>query len=226
MSAELAGQINKIGKAKLALPVNNPAIPFNPQELLELGVGYANVGPTPPVLLMRSLRQMAQRRSCSQWTRLRRDANRCGALVLCLAVLLIVTALAACNGGAAGTAPEPTATAVTGVSGTTRYPSTATLVPSPFTAIQPPINPTATVQPTSAPPTATAEPTSVPPTAVPPDTPTALPATPVNPTATVQPTMQSPPWRRSPIHPLLSRQPLLQRRYQRSNPLIPSTLRL
>ena len=57
---ELAGQIRKIGKAKLALPVNNPAIPFNPQELLELGVGYANVGPTPPVLLMRSLRQMAQ----------------------------------------------------------------------------------------------------------------------------------------------------------------------
>ena len=57
---ELADQIKKIGKAKLALPVNNPAIPFNPKELLELGVGYANVGPTPPVLLMRSLRQMAQ----------------------------------------------------------------------------------------------------------------------------------------------------------------------
>ena len=110
---------------------------------------------------------------------------------LCLALLLVVTAFAACNGDPVVTAPRLTETAAIDTPEATPYPSTATIAPSPFTPT--PVSPTATVQPTSAPPTATAGPTSVPPATVPPtnrppDTPTAPPATPVNPTATVQPT--------------------------------------
>jgi 2-keto-3-deoxy-L-rhamnonate aldolase RhmA len=52
---ELSDQVKKIGKAKLALPVNNQSIPLTPQELLDLGVGYSNVSPAPPALLVQSM---------------------------------------------------------------------------------------------------------------------------------------------------------------------------
>ncbi len=81
------------------------------------------------------------------------------------------------------TAPEPTAAATAETPETTRYLSTATLTPSPFTAT--PVNPTAMVQPTNVSPTATVQPTDVPATAT--VQPTSAP-----PTATVQPTSVSP----------------------------------
>ena len=105
-------------------------------------------------------------------------------LALCLTLLLAVTALAACNGDTAVTPSDPTVTAITVTAiietpETTRYPSTATIAPSPFTAT--PVNPTATVQPTSAPSTATAQPIGVSPMAT-------VQPTSVLPTVTVQPT--------------------------------------
>ena len=112
-------------------------------------------------------------------------------------------ALAACDGNMTSTAPDPTATAIVEALETTRYPSTATIAPPPFTATT--VNPTATVESTIAPPTATAEPTGVPPTETVPDTPTAPPATPAAkelpteqptsapPTATVPNTPNAPP---------------------------------
>ena len=110
----------------------------------------------------------------------RRQPLQC--LALYLGLLLALTGFAACTGNTVGPALKPTTDLTAETSETTRYPSTATLVPSPFTAT--PVNPTATVRPTSVPPTATAQPTSVPPT--PTTQPTDVPAT-----ATVQPTSVS-----------------------------------
>ena len=134
----------------------------------------------------------------------RRQPLQC--LALCLGLLLAVTALAACNGDTAITAPHLTPAVTAETPETTRYPSTATTAPSPFTAA--PLNPTATVRPTSVPPTATVpntptapvatpvtgkapteQPITVSPTATVPNTPTAPPATPVTMVApTAQPT--------------------------------------
>jgi 2-keto-3-deoxy-L-rhamnonate aldolase RhmA len=57
---ELAAQVKNIGKAKLAFPMNHPALPLSAKELVELGVGYCHVAPPPPAVLLRSLRERVQ----------------------------------------------------------------------------------------------------------------------------------------------------------------------
>ena len=125
-------------------------------------------------------------------------------LALYLGLLLALTGFAACTGNTVGTAPRPTTDLIAETSETIRYPATATLVPSLFTAT--PVNPTATVRPTSVPPTATAQPTAVSPmppvqptsavpTATAPDTPAAPLATPATeepPTAQPTPAIDTP----------------------------------
>jgi 2-keto-3-deoxy-L-rhamnonate aldolase RhmA len=49
---EIAQQIKKIGKAKLAIPMDHPALPLTPKELLDLGVAYSHVAPTAPQILL------------------------------------------------------------------------------------------------------------------------------------------------------------------------------
>lgn len=57
---ELADRVRKIGKAKLAFPIGHPALPLTAQELTRLGVGYSNVAPAPPAILIRSMRERVQ----------------------------------------------------------------------------------------------------------------------------------------------------------------------
>jgi 2-keto-3-deoxy-L-rhamnonate aldolase RhmA len=57
---EVAGRIRKVGKAKLALPMNHPSLPLTAQELLVLGVGYSHVAPPPPTILLRSMQERVQ----------------------------------------------------------------------------------------------------------------------------------------------------------------------
>ncbi len=57
---ELADQVRKIGKAKLAVSMDHPAMPLSAQELLDLGVGYSHVAPSPPAILLRSMQQKLQ----------------------------------------------------------------------------------------------------------------------------------------------------------------------
>ena len=52
---EIAETVKQVGKAKLQIPMNHPAFPLGPQELLELGVGYTHVAPPPPALLRREM---------------------------------------------------------------------------------------------------------------------------------------------------------------------------
>src|SRR5437762_7801953 len=56
--------VRKGGVARLALPMNHPALPRNAAELRELGVGYANCAPAPEVRMLRSMQaQVAEARS-------------------------------------------------------------------------------------------------------------------------------------------------------------------
>ena len=57
---ELADQVRKIGKAKLAVTMDHASMPLTAQELLELGVGYSHVAPAPPAVLLRSMREWVQ----------------------------------------------------------------------------------------------------------------------------------------------------------------------
>lgn len=57
---EIAEIIKQIGKAKLSIPMNNPALPLGPEELMKLGVCYFHVGPTPPVILMKAWQEKVQ----------------------------------------------------------------------------------------------------------------------------------------------------------------------
>ena len=52
---EIAERVKGIGKAKLSIPMNHPALPLTPQDLMELGAGYTHVAPPPPALLLRSM---------------------------------------------------------------------------------------------------------------------------------------------------------------------------
>ena len=49
--------LKRIGKSKLALPLNLPAFPLNISQLKELGVAYANCGPADVSRLMNSYKQ-------------------------------------------------------------------------------------------------------------------------------------------------------------------------
>lgn len=58
---ELAGQVNKVGKAKVYIPVYHSALYLTPQELLQIGVSYTSVAPPPPTIVLNSLRDSAKR---------------------------------------------------------------------------------------------------------------------------------------------------------------------
>ena len=58
---ELADQVRKIGKAKLAVTMDHASMPLTAQELLELGVGYSHVAPAPPAVLLRSMRERVEK---------------------------------------------------------------------------------------------------------------------------------------------------------------------
>jgi 2-keto-3-deoxy-L-rhamnonate aldolase RhmA len=58
---EIAAQLKRIGKAKLQFPIDHPAVPLTPEDLMKLGVGYTHVYPGPETLLLRSMTQSAAR---------------------------------------------------------------------------------------------------------------------------------------------------------------------
>ncbi len=58
---ELVGKVNRIGKAKVYLPVYHAAFYLTPQELVQMGVSYTSVAPPPPTIVLNALRESAQR---------------------------------------------------------------------------------------------------------------------------------------------------------------------
>ncbi len=58
---EIAQRVRSVGKAKLAVPINNAMLPISPEELVELGVGYSHVGPAPTAVLLRSMQDRVKR---------------------------------------------------------------------------------------------------------------------------------------------------------------------
>ncbi len=58
---ELARKVNKVGRAKMYIPVYHPALRLTPRELLEMGVSYTSVAPPPPTIVMNALRDSAKR---------------------------------------------------------------------------------------------------------------------------------------------------------------------
>ena len=55
--------MRKGGVARLALPMNHPALPRDAAQLRELGVGHANCAPAPEVRMLRSMQaQVAEAR--------------------------------------------------------------------------------------------------------------------------------------------------------------------
>jgi len=60
----VAEAVRKGGVARLALPMNHPALPRNAAQLRELGVGYCNCAPAPEVRMLRSMQaQVAEARA-------------------------------------------------------------------------------------------------------------------------------------------------------------------
>jgi hypothetical protein len=60
----VAEAVRKGGVARLALPMNHPALPRNAAQLRALGVGYANCAPAPEVRMLRSMQaQVAEARA-------------------------------------------------------------------------------------------------------------------------------------------------------------------
>jgi 4-hydroxy-2-oxoheptanedioate aldolase len=58
---ELVRTVNRIGKAKVYLPVYHPAFYLTPKDLLQLGVHYTSVAPPPPTIVLNALRESAKR---------------------------------------------------------------------------------------------------------------------------------------------------------------------
>jgi 2-keto-3-deoxy-L-rhamnonate aldolase RhmA len=58
---ELVGKVNRIGKAKVYVPVYHSAFYLTPKELVQLGVHYTSVAPPPPTIVLNALRESAQR---------------------------------------------------------------------------------------------------------------------------------------------------------------------
>jgi 2-keto-3-deoxy-L-rhamnonate aldolase RhmA len=59
----VAEAVRKGGVARLALPMNHPALPRNAAQLRELGVGYCNCAPAPEVRMLKSMQlQVAEAR--------------------------------------------------------------------------------------------------------------------------------------------------------------------
>jgi 2-keto-3-deoxy-L-rhamnonate aldolase RhmA len=58
---ELAAKVNKVGKAKVYIPVYHPALYLTPWDLTQIGVSYTSVAPPPPTIVLNSLRESAKR---------------------------------------------------------------------------------------------------------------------------------------------------------------------
>jgi 2-keto-3-deoxy-L-rhamnonate aldolase RhmA len=58
---ELVRKVNRIGKAKVYLPVYHAALYLTPKDLLQLGVNYTSVAPPPPTIVLNALRESARR---------------------------------------------------------------------------------------------------------------------------------------------------------------------
>jgi 2-keto-3-deoxy-L-rhamnonate aldolase RhmA len=58
---ELVRKVNRIGKAKVYLPVYHPAFYLTPKDLVQLGVNYTSVAPPPPTIVLKALGESAQR---------------------------------------------------------------------------------------------------------------------------------------------------------------------
>jgi 2-keto-3-deoxy-L-rhamnonate aldolase RhmA len=56
----ISAAVRKGGKARLGLPLGNPLFPRTPKQMLELGVGYSNLGPSPEVRLLESLAKQTE----------------------------------------------------------------------------------------------------------------------------------------------------------------------
>ena len=54
---EMADQVRKIDKAKLAVTMDHASMPLTALELLDLSVGYSHVAPSPAAVLLRSMRE-------------------------------------------------------------------------------------------------------------------------------------------------------------------------
>lgn len=57
---EISATLRKVGKAKMTFPLNIPAFPLNAVELQQMGVAYANCGPSDVQRLLRSYQQQVQ----------------------------------------------------------------------------------------------------------------------------------------------------------------------
>jgi 2-keto-3-deoxy-L-rhamnonate aldolase RhmA len=58
---ELVHTVNRIGKAKVYVPVYHPAFYLTPKDLRQLGVHYTSVAPPPPTVVLNALRESATR---------------------------------------------------------------------------------------------------------------------------------------------------------------------
>ena len=58
---EIAAIVRRVGKAKLSIPVNHAAMPLTPQDLMDLGVGYTHVGPSPVAAVLNALKESVKR---------------------------------------------------------------------------------------------------------------------------------------------------------------------
>ncbi len=58
---ELIRKVQRIGKARVYVPVYHAAFYLTPKELLQLGVNYTSVAPPPPTIVLKALRESAQR---------------------------------------------------------------------------------------------------------------------------------------------------------------------
>ena len=54
---EIARKVSDVGKAKLAIPINNAMLSITAEELVELGVGYSHVGPPSTAVLLQSMQE-------------------------------------------------------------------------------------------------------------------------------------------------------------------------
>ncbi len=58
---ELVAKVRRVGKAKVYVPVYHSAFYLTPKDLLQLGVNYTSVAPPPPTIVLKALRESAQR---------------------------------------------------------------------------------------------------------------------------------------------------------------------
>ena len=58
---ELVQKVNRIGKAKIYVPVYHPAFYMTPKDLIRMGVNYTSVAPPPLTIVLKALQESASR---------------------------------------------------------------------------------------------------------------------------------------------------------------------